>query len=553
MKTIIIGGVAGGASCATRLRRLDEKREIIMFERDQYVSFANCGLPYYVGGIIKDKSALTLQSPEGFKAKFNIDVRVNCEVLKIFPEDKKVLVKNHITNEEYEETYDNLVISTGAKAIKPQIDGVNLKNVFTLRNIPDTYRIEEYIKLNKPKSAIVVGGGFIGIEMAENLKIRGLNVTVLEMSNQILAPMDKEMAINVENHMREQGVDLVLGKGLKAIYEENKNLWVTLSDESRMAADMVVLAIGVMPENNLLLEASIALNDRGYIVTDKNMKTNYNDIYACGDVVEVDEFVMGKKATIPLAGPANKQGRIIADNLCGISKEYRGTQGTSVLKIFDLTAASTGLNEKQCKKMKIEYKKTYIFSNSHAGYYPDAKQMCLKLIFHGESKKILGFFAVGYAGVEKRVDVVATAMNFGATIYDLTNLELSYAPPFSSAKDPVNMIGYVAENIANGKVKTIDYDEVDDLVKNEDAYFIDVRSEMEFMMGSIKGFVNVPVEKIREEIKKLDKNKKVYLTCQVGQRGYNMARVFMEEGFDAYNLSGGYRLYSLVKNDKISR
>ncbi len=549
MKTLIIGGVAGGASCATRLRRLDEKAEIIMFERGEYVSFANCGLPYYVGGVIKEKSALTLQSPEGFKAKFNIDVRVNNEVVAINTSNKTVTVKKILTGEEYTENYDKLVISTGAEAIKPPLDGINLNKVFTLRNIPDTYKVSDFISENNPKKAVVIGGGFIGVETAENLHEKGLEVTIVEMAPQILAPIDQEMAADVQNHVRMQGVNLVLGKGVTGIYEEGSGLKVKLS-EGELDADMVILAIGVKPEGTIAKMAGLEVNERGYVVTDNNMKTSDENIFACGDVVEITEFVSNTKTAIPLAGPANKQGRIVADNICGIKSEYKNTQGTSVLKVFDLTVASTGLNEKLCKRLDIKYDKTYIFSNSHAGYYPGAKQMGLKLIFDPETHKVLGFQAVGFDGVEKRVDVVATALRFGATIEDLTNLELSYAPPYSSAKDPVNMIGYVAENIVKCNVKTVNYDEIDDLVSKGNAHFIDVRSEIEFSNGYIEGFQNVPVEKVREVIETLDKSKPVYVTCQVGQRGYNMARVFTQNGFETYNLSGGYRLYSSVKKDK---
>ncbi len=549
MKTLIIGGVAGGASCATRLRRLDEKSEVVIFERGEYVSFANCGLPYYVGGVIKEKSALTLQSPEGFKAKFDIDVRVNNEVVAINPTDKTVTVKNVLNGEEYNESYDKLVISTGAEAIKPPLDGINLDRVFTLRNIPDTYKVSDFIEENSPKKAVVIGGGFIGVETAENLHEKGIDVTIVEMAPQILAPIDQEMAAEVQNHVRMHGVNLILGKGVTGIYEEGTGLKVKLS-EGEVGADMVILAIGVKPEGKIAKMAGLEVNERGYVVTDNNMLTSDKDIYACGDVVEITEFVSNTKAAIPLAGPANKQGRIVADNICGIKTEYKNTQGTSVLKVFDLTVAATGLNEKLLNRMNIKYDKTYTYSNSHAGYYPGAKQMGLKLLFDPKTHKVLGFQAVGYEGVEKRVDVVATALRFGATVEDLTNLELCYAPPFSSAKDPVNMIAYVAENILNGNVKTVNYNEIDELVKKGNAHFIDVRSEVEFANGNIEGFENIPVEKVREVIGTLDKNKPVYITCQVGQRGYNMSRVFIQNGFETYNLSGGYRLYSTVKKDE---
>lgn len=550
MKVVIIGGVAGGASCAARLRRLDEKAEIVIFERGNYVSFANCGLPYYIGGTINNKQKLTLETPEGFKSKFNIDVVTDSEVFAIDRNNKKVKVKNLSSGEIYDETYDKLVISTGAKAIIPSVEGIDNKRIFTLRSIPDTYRISDYIEDDKPKKAIIIGGGFIGVEMAENLVDRGIEVTMVEMSNQILAPLDLELAIEVENHMYNKGVKFLLNQGVSAI-KEDKRLKVQTT-KCTIATDLIVLAIGVTPESELALKSSIEVNEQGYIKTSDNMLTNDGDIYACGDAVEVSEFVTKRKQAIPLAGPANKQGRIVADNIAGINSTFKGTQGTSVAKVFDLTIATTGINEKTAKKLELNYDKALIFVGSHAGYYPGSKQMCLKLIYAKENGKILGAQGVGEDGVEKRIDVIATALRLGGTVTDLTELELSYAPPYSSAKDPVNMLGFVAENMMNGKVKTFDVHEVDDLVKEKAGYFIDVRSKAECDKGKINGFTNIPVEEIRNKIHRgeFDVNKKVYISCQVGKRGYNVSRIFMQYGFDTYNLPGGYRLYSSYKKFK---
>lgn len=544
MKVLIIGGVAGGASAAARLRRLDENAEIIMFERGEYISFANCGLPYYIGETIKEKSALTLQTPKSFKSRFNIDVRVFNEVIKIDRENKQVVVKDHLNGNEYSESYDKLIMSMGAKPIKPPIPGIESDRIFTLRNIPDTYKIKDYIDNKKPNSAIVVGGGYIGIEMAENLVDAGLDVTIVEMLDQVISPIDIDMAQEVQKHIESQGVRLILSNGVKSISETDQGLNVTLN-QGEISADMLIMSVGVQPENSLAQESGIVLNPRGAVVTDGNMLTNDPDIYAVGDVVEVTEYVTGEKANIALAGPANKQGRIAADNICGIESAYDGSQGSSILKVFDLTVAATGINEKTAKRLNLNYEKVFTYSPSHASYYPGATNMSVKTIYDKDSGKILGAQLVGYEGVDKRCDVIAAAIRFGAKASDLTRLDLCYAPPFSSAKDPVNMAGYVIENIMSGKVKIFHWHDIENLPKDS-TIILDVRTKLEFQNGSIPNSVNIPLDDLRGRLSEIDKSKKIYVTCQIGLRGYIACRILSQNGFDCYNLSGGYRLYKTI-------
>ena len=459
LKVLIVGGVAGGASAAARLRRLNEAVEIILFEKGEYISFANCGLPYYIGGEIKNKADLTLQTPAGFKKRFNIDVRTFNEVTAINKEEKYVTVINHKTNETYKESYDILLLSPGAEPIRPNLEGINLDKVFTLRNIPDTYRIKDYIDNASPKTAAVIGGGYIGVEMAENLRNAGLDVTIIEMQNQVIAPLDYDMACILHNELERNGVTLNLETALEKIEENGSSLKV-ITNKGAIDADMVILAIGVKPETKIAADAGIKLNSRGAFIVDENMKTSDEFIYAAGDAVEVTDFITNEKSVIPLAGPANKQGRIAADNIAGISSTYRGTQGSAILKVFNLTAASTGITEKKAKQLGLNYEKSFTISGSHAGYYPGATEMFIKTIFDKDTGKILGAQIVGEDGVDKRCDVIAAAINFKATVYDLTKLELCYAPPYSSAKDPVNMAGYVAENILKGYAKIFHYHDV---------------------------------------------------------------------------------------------
>lgn len=544
-KILIIGGVAGGASAAARLRRLNEHIEIILFEKGEYISFANCGLPYYIGGDIKNKADLTLQTPLGFKKRFNIDVRTFNEVTAINKDKKTVTVLNHNTNETYEESYDILLLSPGAEPIRPNLEGINLSRVFTLRNIPDTYRIKDYIDNAAPKSAAVIGGGYIGVEMAENLVQAGLSVTIVEMQNQVISPLDFDMASILHNELERNGVTLKLETALEKIEEQGSSLKV-VTNKGAFDADMVILAIGVKPETKIAAEAGLKLNQRGAVIVNDNMKTSDDFIYAAGDAVEVTDFITKEKAVIPLAGPANKQGRIAADNIAGIKSTYRGTQGSAILKVFSLTAASTGITEKTAKRLGLNYEKSFTISASHAGYYPGAEEMFIKTIFDKETGKILGAQIAGREGVDKRCDVIAASINFNATVYDLTKLELCYAPPYSSAKDPVNMAGYVAENILNGISKIFHYHDVSSLPKDGSVNLIDTRTRGEYRLGHIDGFINIPVDSLRERMNEIDKSKPVYIVCHVGLRGYLACRILAGYGYDCYNLSGGYALYKEI-------
>ncbi len=548
-KILIIGGVAGGASAAARLRRLDEHCEIVMFERGEYISFANCGLPYYIGGEIKEKSALTLQTPESFRKRFNVDVRVLSEVISIDKKNQTVEVKNRKTGEVYLENYDKLILSPGAEPVKPSIEGIDNEKILTLRNIPDTYKIKDYIDQKKPKSAVVVGGGYIGIEMAENLFNAGLDVTIVEASSHVIAPLDFDMACDVHNHIRQQGVKLILNDRVKTVKDSGDTLKITLGNDE-ITADLVILSVGVRPDSTLAIKADLSVNDRGAIIVNEFMQTSDKNIYAVGDAIEITDFITGEKGFVPLAGPANKQGRIAADHICGIKSTYDGTQGTGILKCFDLTIATTGLTEEKAKHLGLNYEKSFTYSASHASYYPGAVNMSLKILFDKKSGKLFGAQIVGFDGVDKRLDVLATAIRAGMTVYDLTKLELAYAPPFSSAKDPVNMAGFVAENILSGKTKIFHWDEVKELPRDGSITALDVRTVPECEGGMIDGFINIPLDDLRDRIEELDKTKPIYVTCQVGLRGYIASRILTQNGFDCFNLSGGYRLYKSIFNSK---
>lgn len=545
MKVLIIGGVAGGASAAARLRRLDEKAEIVMFERGEYISFANCGLPYYIGGEIREKSALTLQTPMSFHARFRVDVRVLQEVVEIDREEKTVTVKNLKTGEVYRENYDKLILSPGAAPIVPPIEGKDSGRVFTLRNIPDTYRIKAFIEQKRPQSALVVGGGYIGVEMAENLKQAGLDVTIAELSDQVIAPLDYDMACDVHTYMEKKGVRLVLGDAVTAIKETDDGLCIQLNHQ-QIKTDMLIMAVGVSPDSGLAKASGLAVNERGCIIVDKNMQTSDENIFAAGDAVEVTDFVTQQKAFIPLAGPANKQGRIAADNICGLNSKYEGTQGSAILKVFDMTVATTGINEKTAKRLGLNYDKSFTYSASHASYYPGAVGMSIKVIFEKQTGRILGAQITGFDGVDKRCDVLATAIRAGMTAYDLTKLELCYAPPYSSAKDPVNMAGFVIENLLTDKMKHFHWHDVADLPRDNSVILLDTRTVMEYAYGHMEGFINIPLDELRERLSELDRSKRIYVTCQVGLRGYVAARILAGNGFDVYNLNGGYRLYSSI-------
>ena len=548
MKVVVVGGVAGGASAAARLRRLDESAEIIMFERGEYISFANCGLPYYIGGEITDRAALTLQTPQSFHSRFHVDVRINSEVTAIDPKAKQVTVRSKDRGE-YTESYDKLILSPGAAPIRPPMEGADNERVFTLRNIPDTYKIRGYVEEQHPKSAVVVGGGYIGVEMAENLKNAGVDVTVVELADHVIAPLDYDMACDVHRYLKEKGVGLILQNGVQSIREEDGALRLTLSD-GEIDTDLVIMAVGVRPDTALAKEAGLELNRRGAIVVDEHMLTSDPDIYAVGDAVEVTDFVTGEKAYIPLAGPANKQGRIAADNICGIPTTYKNTQGSAVLKIFDMTVATTGVNERAAKAAGLDYDKVYTFSNSHASYYPGSTGMSIKTLYEKGTGKILGAQIVGFDGVDKRCDVLATAIRAGMTAKDLTELELCYAPPFGSAKDPVNFVGYVIENTLAGRVKNFFWDDVAKLPRDGSVTLLDVRTDLERENGQyIDGFIHIPVDELRERVGELDKSKPVYIHCRTGLRSYVACCMLAGLGFDCYNLSGGWRLYESILSE----
>lgn len=544
-KVVIIGGVAGGASAAARLRRLDENAHIVVVERGPYISFANCGLPYYLGGTIQDRAALTLQTPESFKARFNVDVRVFSEAVSIQPDNKTITIHNHNTGEEYEESYDSLILSMGADAAMPPIPGIDSKKVFTVRNIPDTVAVKTYIEENQAKKAVVAGGGFIGLEVAENLHDLGMDVTLVEMADQVIPSIDADMAAQVHGHMRQKGLHLMLGSALQKIEDTETGVSLTVNGET-IDADLLVMAIGVRPASEIAIKAGLPANAKGALIVNSAMETGVDGIYAVGDLIEITHFVTGEKGYIPLAGPANKQGRIAADNICGIPSRYTGTQGSSILKVFDLAVASTGITEKTAKALHLNYEKSFTFSANHATYYPGATNMSIKTIFEKETGKILGAQIVGNDGVDKRCDVFATAIRAGMTAKDLTELELCYAPPFGSAKDPVNMAGYVIENMMSGLVKTFHWHDIEKISKDPHAFLLDTRNPMEYLAGTIPGFVNIPLDSLRSRLDEIPKDKTIYVTCQIGLRGYIAARILMQNGYDVYNLSGGYRLYQTI-------
>ncbi|NOW90927.1 CoA-disulfide reductase [Clostridium beijerinckii] len=544
-KIIIVGGVAGGASTAARLRRLDENVDIIMVEKGEYISFANCGLPYYIGETIDERGKLIVQTVEEMSSKFNLDIRNLNEVISIDKENKKVKIKNYRTNEEYEETYDILVLSPGAAPLKPAIPGINeCDNLFTLRNIPDTDKIKSYVDNNKPKHVTVIGGGFIGLEMAENLHARGIDITLVEAGEQVMAPLDIEMASIIHEHLIDKNVELILKDGVSAF--ESKGKKIILSSGKEITTDMIILSIGVKPETTIAREANLNLNERGAIVVDKSMKTSDPSIYALGDAVEVMDFVNKKPTMIPLAWPANRQGRIVADNICGKNTEYKGTLGSSVAKVFDYTVATTGNNEKILKRLGIAYETIHIHPGSHAGYYPGSFPIAFKLLFDPKSGKIFGAQGVGLDGVEKRIDVLSAAIKGNFTVFDLQDFEPCYAPPYNSAKDPVNMLGYYASNIIEGFEKTIQWNEIDKLDK-EKSLIIDVREEFELVTGGFDNSIHIPLGQLRSRLNEIPKDKNIYVTCQVGLRGYVACRILEQNGIWCANIDGGVKTYLYVK------
>lgn len=547
MKILIIGGVAGGASTAARLRRMDEKAEIILFERGEYISYANCGLPYYIGGTIANRDDLFVQSVDGFSKRFNIDIRVFNEVVHIDTANKKVEILNILTNKSYTESFDKLVISTGSEPIKPPIEGINDERIFTLRNVPDTDKIKNFLNIHKPRKAIVVGGGFIGLEMVENLHHAGVEVCIVEKANQVMAPIDFSMASLVHQHLVEKGVDLYLEEGVSSFHNDGDRIKAKLESGKELIADMVILSIGVRPDVKLVKEAGIELGALGGIKVNDYMQTSNKDIYALGDATEILNPIIGKYTLIPLAGPANKQARIVADNILeGNKYKYSGTVGTSIAKVFDLTVAATGASSKLLNREQITHISSFTHGNSHAGYYPGAVQLSTKINFSPNDGKLLGAQVIGIEGADKRIELFAEIIKRGGTIYDLMEIEHAYAPPYSSAKDPVNMAGFVAENILKGKMDIVQWRDIERIDFSK-TILLDVRTKSEWDNGYIKGAVNIPVDELRDRLSELTKDKRIIIYCAVGLRGYIASRILLQNEFtNVANLSGGYRTYSAV-------
>ncbi|PYE51254.1 FAD-dependent oxidoreductase [Paenibacillus barcinonensis] len=539
-KVLIVGGVAGGASAAARLRRLDEQAEIIMFEKGPYISFANCGLPYYIGGTIEERARLLVQTPKGMQDRFNIDVRTESEVIAVDSSKRTVQVRS-VERGVYEESYDKLILSPGARPIVPNLPGKDNPLIYTVRNIPDIDRIKEQVSSRNNQSAIVIGGGFIGVEMAENLKEAGLDVTLVEGNDQLLTPFDAELAASLAQEMEQHGVHLLFSQRVQGFRALDQGIGVELSEGLVLSADMVILAIGVTPDTSFLQNSGVALGARGHIVVNDKMESSVPHIYAVGDAIEVKDYIHGTQTAIPLAGPANKQGRIVADQIAGLPTTYKGTQGTSIIKVFGLTGATTGTNEKTLKRLNKDYRTVTVHPASHASYYPGSSAVALKLLFTPEGK-ILGAQAVGYEGVDKRIDDIAVAIHYGGNVRDLTELELSYAPPYSSAKDPVNMIGYAAENIIDGRVNSFTYDQLAERDVAQ-SVLLDVRSDLEHRNGNIPGSLSIPVDELRHRLAELDASKEIWVYCQVGLRGYTAAQILRQHGYRVKNLSGGYKTY----------
>lgn len=550
MKVIIIGGVAAGATAAARIRRLDEKAEIKVFERTGYISYANCGLPYYIGDVITDPAQLTLQTPESFFTRFRIDMKVHHEVTAIHPDSKTVSVRNLETGDEFTEAYDKLILAPGAKPAQPKLSGIGIDRLFTLRTVEDTFRIREYIRENRPESAVLAGGGFISLELAENLTELGMDVTIVQRPMQLMNPFDPEMAAFIHSQLRRHGVKLALGYTVEGFEESGEGVDVLLKDAKPLHADMVIMAIGVTPDTHLAEEAGLELGIRGSIVVNDRMETSVPDIYAAGDAVQVRHFVTGQDAVISLAGPANRQGRIIADNICGGDSRYTGSQGSSVIRIFEMTAAVTGINETGAKNAGIDADSVILSPMNHAGYYPGGSLMTIKAVFEKETYRLLGAQIIGYEGVDKRIDVIATAIHSGMKATELKDLDLAYAPPYSSAKDPVNMAGFMIDNISKGILKQWHLEELQTIMDKNDVTLLDTRTCEEYERGHIEGFRNIPVDELRDRLDEIDKGNPVYVICQSGLRSYIACRILEGSGFEAYNFCGGFRLYDTVKNDR---
>ena len=550
MKVVIVGGVAGGATAAARIRRLDEHAEIIVFERSGYISYANCGLPYYIGDVITDADDLTLQTPESFWKRFRIAMKVHHEVTAIHPERKAVTVQNLETGAVFDECYDKLLLSPGAQPTQPKLPGIGIDKLFTLRTVEDTFRIKEYINQYHPRSVVLAGGGFIGLELAENLRQIGMDVTIVQRPKQLMNPFDPDMAAFLHAEMRKHGIHLAMGYTVEGFEGKDGGVDVLLKDAAPIHADMVILAIGVTPESKLAKDAGLALGIKGSILVNDRMETSVPDIYAVGDAVQVKHYVTGEASLISLAGPANKQGRIAADNICGGDSRYAGSQGSSIIKVFNLTAAVTGINETNSRRAGLPVDSVILSPMSHAGYYPGGKVMTMKVVFERESFRLLGAQIIGYDGVDKRIDVLATAIHAGMKATELKELDLAYAPPYSSAKDPVNMAGFMIDNIASGVLKQWHMDKLDDLLQNDSVILLDTRTVGEFNRGHIPGFRNIPVDDLRDRIAELEPGKPVYVICQSGLRSYIACRILAGFGFDAYNFSGGYRFYEAVTYDR---
>ncbi len=553
MKVVIVGGVAGGATAAARIRRLDEKAQIVLLERSGFISYANCGLPYYIGSTIQDADALTLQTPESFWKRFQVEARVGHEVLTIDRKAKVVAVQELSTGKTYTENYDKLILSPGAKPIRPQLSGIDNEKIYTLRTVEDTVRIRKAAESSNCKTAVIVGGGFIGVEMAENFRNLGMDVTLVEKQTQILGQFDSDMASFLHTHMKDKGIRLLLGKSVSGFETADQKVMVNIENAEPIQTDIVVLAIGVVPDSKLAKDAGLALGQKESIAVNDQMQTSDPDIYAVGDAVEVTHQVTGEKTLVSLAGPANKQGRIAADVICGLDSRYTGTAASSVLKVFDMTAASTGINERTARTANIQYEKVILSPASHASYYPGGKVMTMKVLFEKESQRILGAQIIGGDGVDKRIDVLATAMQANMQVSVLGELDLAYAPPYSSAKDPVNMVGFIAENIILGKVKQFYYEGIEDLPCDGSIILLDVRTDGEYKNGHAKGFeTHIPIDCLRKRIHELDQSKPIYVMCQSGLRSYIACRILAQNGYDCYNFAGGYRFYKSVHLEKQS-
>jgi len=550
-RIVIVGGVAGGATSAARLRRLSENDEIVLFERGEHISFANCGLPYYIGDVIKDKEKLLVTTADHFRERFNVDVRTKSEVIKLDRERKRVMVKDHSTGKEYEQEYDHLILSPGAQPIKPPLPGVDDERVFTLRTVPDAVRIKEYIEKKNAESAVVIGGGFIGLEMAENLHRRGIRVTVVEKLPQVMPNLDPEIANVITQHMKLKKVNFILGTGISGFSDSSGKLSADLENGDRLSCDMAILSIGVRPDTKFIADTGIEVEKNGAIRVDNQMRTNDPNIFAIGDAVMTDNPILGTRWGIALAWPANREARVVADVINGMDEKYPGTIGTSIVKIFDLTVAATGCSEKYLKQSNVSYKKIYTHSPQHVTYYPGATPISIKLLFDPSDGRIFGAQMIGLAGVDKRIDVLATAIRCGAKVTDLKNLELAYAPPYGAARDPINILGYVAENAITKKVDICQWDDVDRMRSEGDKYFLDVRTPEEYSLGTVADASNIPVDELRQRLDEVPKDKSIVSFCQVGLRGYIASRILTQNGYKSMNMTGGYKTFQQA-TDRIS-